>query len=123
MPNLPNFELQVAIETNPAKHLPLIETAFDRAYKGERGDLESPNEFLIRKVQEYIAAIVTRFHVEDHMQGLSRDLQKQATEAIKINLPKFSPAVEPQSNLGENDPTFTTEPEAVLPASKAKRKR
>lgn len=121
MPNLPNFQLTASVETDPAKHLSIIETAFDRAYKGERGKSETPNEFMLRKVEEYIASIVTRFHVDDHILGMSRDLTKQANDAIKIRRPEVE--VESVNPLGENDPTFMTERETALPKTKAKQKK
>lgn len=122
MADLPNIELEISITTKPAKHISIIHNAFLRAYKGECGTDETPQEFTDRKIEEHIAALVERFHVEDQTAGVERELRKQARAAITSRVRKDKP--EAINELGENDPSMIPENENVsAPKHLARSKR
>lgn len=85
------FSLNVQINVTPKDVLQDIATAFDNSYRSERGSDESPEEFLHRKVEEFIFGIYRSRKVNDRLMGIERDFGKELTAAAtfrqRVDLP------------------------------------
>lgn len=78
------FTLNVQINVTPKDVLQDIATAFDNSYRSERGTDESPEEFLHRKVEEFIFGIYRSRKVNDRLSGIERDFGKELTAAVTL---------------------------------------
>ena len=89
------FQINATIGISPATIKAEIEAAFDAAYKGERGDDETPSEFLERKLEEHVLAIYQSRKASDAAATASRNVQSDIAANAQIKQKKMKPEPPP----------------------------
>lgn len=97
------FTITVSLTINPPQTKQAIEAAYDAAYRGERGDDESPEEFMLRKLEEHVLAIYQSRASNDAAEEASRNVLKTITQQAQIRQKKMKP--EPDSDKPESTKT------------------
>jgi len=99
------FTITVNLTINPSQTKQAIEAAFDAAYRGERGDDESPEEFMLRKLEEHVLAIYQSRASNDAAAEASRNVLKNITEQAQIRQKKMKPEPQPDQDKPESTKT------------------
>lgn len=118
---IPELSLTLHIETQPVSAQQIVFDAFDDAYKGERAATEDKGDFALRKIEEYIQAIIAKFYLAKEHQNL-RLTEKKIFAGIGIRS-KPETSDDSPTNPGENDPTMMPGQQTISRNKNPRRKR
>ena len=88
------FSLNVQINVSPKEVLADMARVFDDSYRNERGTDETPEEFLHRKVEEFIFGIYRSKKINERISGIDREFGKELAAAATFRQRKDAPTEE-----------------------------
>lgn len=81
------FSIKANLTIEPSDVKAAIESAFDVAYRGQRGSAETQEEFLLRKLEEHVLAIYQNHVSQAAAAEASQRVQEEIIARAQIRQP------------------------------------